>query len=80
MNQKLTLSLDKTAIERGKRFAAANGTSLSGLVETYLLLLDETGEIVDDVPISAKLQSLVGIGAGPRDEQDYRDHLEVKHA
>ena len=80
MNQKLTLSLDSAAIERGKRYAAANGTSLSGLVESYLLLLDDEGGIVDELPVSAKLQSLVGIGAGPHDGQDYRAHLEEKHA
>lgn len=33
---KLTLRLDESAIERGKQYAKANGTSLSKLVEQYL--------------------------------------------
>lgn len=80
MNQKLTLSLEQSAIRKGKDFAARNGTSLSQVVETFFLLLDGTGGVVDDVPVSSKLQSLVGIGAGPYDEQDYRRHREAKHA
>ena len=80
MNQKLTLSLDAQAIARGKEYAARQGISLSHVVETYLLLLDGQARLVGEVAVSPKLQSLVGIGAGPCDEQDYRAHLEAKHA
>lgn len=72
MNQKLTLSVDSAAVERGKNYAACQGVSLSGLVEDFLLFLDDEGDIVDSVPISPKLQSLVGIGAGSCDEASCR--------
>ncbi len=80
MNQKLTLCLDRDAIDRGKQFAADNGTSLSRMVETFFLLLDDSGDIVEDVPVSKKLMSLVGIGAGPCVEDDYREHLAARNA
>lgn len=79
MNQKLTLSIEQRAVERGKRFAAARGTSLSSVVESFLLLLDDADGTAQDLPVSPKLQSLVGIGAGPYDEQDFRRHSEAKH-
>ena len=79
MNQKLTLSVDSVAVDWGKGFAARNGTSLSGLVESFLLFLGDEGEIAAEVPVSAKLQSLIGIGSGPFDESDYRAHLEARH-
>ncbi len=79
MNKKLTLSVEESAILKGKSFAASNGATLSGLVETFLLLLGKDGQIVDDVPISSKLQSLVGIGSGATTEASYRRHLVEKN-
>ena len=76
MNRKLTLIMDERAIECGKRFAARNDASLSSVVETFLLLLDDGG--VDALPISSELQSLMGIGAGPVNEEDYRRHLKYR--
>ena len=70
MNRKLTLSVDEVAIESGKRFAASNGTSLSRMVETFLMLLGNTPEEDRLVSVSPKLMSLVGIGAGPVSEAD----------
>ncbi len=76
MNQKLTLSIEAQAIDRGKRYAKKSGRSLSSLVETFLLLLDtEKDEIVEQIPVSNKLASLVGIGAGPVNEADYKRHV-----
>ncbi len=80
MNQKLTLSVDNVAVEAGKRFAAKSQKSLSRLVEDYLLLLGDDGAVTDDILISSKLRSLVGIGSGPYDERDYRAHLERRNA
>lgn len=75
MNQKLTLSVDQTAIARGKRFSRENGRSLSSVVEDFLLLLEPSGEIDQEVPVSGKLSSLVGIGSGSISEADYKSHL-----
>ena len=74
MNQKLTLSIEQSAIKRGKQYAQKQGRSLSSMVEDFLLLLGSEGASDEAVPISSKLSSLVGIGAGPISEVDYRAH------
>lgn len=74
MNQKLTLSIEQDAIARGKLFAKQQGRSLSSVVEDFLLLLEPAGSAKEDIPISSKLSSLVGIGAGPVTEEDYKRH------
>lgn len=76
MNQKLTLSIDSAAIARGKNYAKKNGRSLSSMVESFLLLLDdESGEVQSQIPISSKLMSLVGISEGKTTKEDYKRHL-----
>lgn len=77
MNVKLTLSLDKEAVEKGKRFAASQNTSLSQVVQTYFIMLDRND--LDALPVSQKLESLLGVGAGNFDETDYRDHVDRKY-
>lgn len=49
MKTKLTLSIDKRATDRAKRYAKKRGKSLSQLIENYLLGLDTEREptIVD---------------------------------
>jgi len=79
MNTKLTLRLDSEAINRGKQFAKQQGTSLSQLVQEYFLLLGDNDNIVEMVPVSAKLHSLLGIGSDSYDETDYLTHLIEKH-
>ncbi|MEG0620474.1 MAG: DUF6364 family protein [Raoultibacter sp.] len=79
MNVKLTLRMDEEAVEVGKRFAAENSKSLSQLVCDYFLMLDATNAFVEEVPVSRKLHSLVGVGVGDCDERDYRLHLEAKN-
>ncbi len=74
MNQKLTLSIEQNAIACGKRYAKEQGRTLSSVVEDFLLLLDSQGSIQEEVPISPKLSSLVGVGAGPVDEMSFRAH------
>lgn len=76
MNQKLTLSIDSAAISRGKSYAKKNGRSLSSMVENFLLLLDDdTDALREQIPVSNKLMSLVGIAQGPTTEDDYKRHL-----
>ena len=73
MNQKLTLSIDSSAIARGKDYAKRNGRSLSSMVESFLLLLNEDdNDIREQIPVSSKLMSLVGIGEGDITEDDYK--------
>lgn len=72
---KLTLSINEQAIESGKRYASAQGRTLSSIVESYL----ETLGSVQSTPLAAPVQALMGIGRGPADESDYRRHLLEKH-
>lgn len=75
MNQKLTLSIDSAAITRGKSYAKKNGRSLSSMVENFLLLLDDTDTPLEQIPVSNKLMSLVGIAKGTTSEDDHKRHL-----
>ncbi len=74
MNQKLTLSIEQSAITRGKHYAKQHGRTLSSVVEDFLLLLDQHDEKQENMPLSSTLCSMVGIGAGPVSEEDHRAH------
>ena len=92
MKTKLTLRLDDAVVARAKAYAAARGTSVSGLVEDYFRLVASGG---DGGPPEAPAEtaapdwraslppitrSLVGIAEGVDvTEEDYKRHLEEKH-
>ncbi len=78
MNQKLTLSIEQQVITQGKLYAKQQGRSLSSLVESFLLSLGPADVIEEEIPISAQLSSLVGIGTGATTEEDYRAHRIAK--
>jgi len=59
MDTKLTLKLDKEAIERAKHYAESRGLSLSRVVESYFLRLTESEE-----PSPEKLKGVVAELAG----------------
>lgn len=44
MTSKLTLSIDKTVVEEAKKFAIENNTSLSKLIENYLVRLTQDND------------------------------------
>lgn len=73
---KLTLSVDEDVVQRAKRFAAANDTSVSRLVEDYLgglaPPLDLTG-------VPEHIVSLIGIAEGA-DPDGYKKHLVRKYS
>lgn len=82
MDAKLTLKLDKEAIEQAKRYAERRGLSLSRVVERYFLRLGETEE-----PPREKLKGVVAELAGvlkgaeigdPR--EDYTGYLRKKYS
>ena len=57
MNAKLTLQVDKSVIERAKKYAAETGRSLSEIIENYLNNLTESNA---KQKISPKLKKIVG--------------------
>jgi Family of unknown function (DUF6364) len=72
---KLTLSVDEAVVKRAKRYAAAQGTSVSKLVERYLDLMARPFEMSDAPPV---LRLLRGSARGARAE-GYRKHLDRKY-
>ena len=75
--QKLTLSVDAAVIDRAKRYAEAQGTSVSRLVETMLDLIATPTPSAGNAPapVLARLRGSLKRGA----VRDYRRHLEQKY-
>jgi hypothetical protein len=80
MTSKLTLSVEKSVIEKAKMYAKKTGRSLSELIEKYLdsITSDENSE--DE--ISSKLKKIVGAVKLPEnfdEDKELRSYLEKKH-
>jgi len=73
---KLTLSVDDAVVARAKRYAKQNGTSVSAMVEAYLLAVDEpAARGAHDAPI---LRSLRG-SLKKADPAGYKRYLAAKY-
>jgi len=73
---KLTLSVNERVVERAKRYAKAQGTSVSGLVERMLDLAAAPRERPGETPrVLAKLRGSLKRGS----VSDYRKYLEQKY-
>jgi hypothetical protein len=71
---KLTLSIEKSLITKGKSFAKNTGRSLSELVEHYLDTL--TSEKTDNEHISPKLKKIIGAVKLPEDFDEEKELAE----
>ena len=60
MSTKLTLTIDKTVIEEAKKYAKAQGRSLSKLIEEYLKSVSSGEQKIDDSQLSPITKSLYG--------------------
>jgi formiminotetrahydrofolate cyclodeaminase len=79
MTTKLTLTVEKSIIERAKIYAKNTGRSLSELVEKYLESITEDN---GNQKISPKLKKIIGAVTLPKDfdeEKELRSYLEKKH-
>ena len=79
MTTKLTLTVEKTVIDRAKAYAKKTGRSLSELIESYLENITEENHTSD---LSPKLKKLVGSVKLPADfdeEKELRSAIEKKH-
>ncbi len=79
MTTKLTLTVEKSVIERAKLYAKNTGRSLSELIENYLITITE--ESIDG-ELSPKLQKIVGVVSLPEnfdEKEELRSALEKKH-
>ncbi len=81
MDKKLTLSLNQEIIERAKKFAKENNTSLSKMIESYFDSLTER-KSKDEIKTTPLVKSLSGVVDLPEDF-DYKQyrakHLLKKH-
>jgi len=79
MTTKLTLTVEKTVIERAKSYAKKTRRSLSELIENFLETNTEENNNTD---LSPKLQKLVGSVKLPEDfdeKKELRSAIEKKH-
>ncbi|MES2446941.1 MAG: DUF6364 family protein [Bacteroidota bacterium] len=79
MTAKLTLTVEKTTIEKAKHYAKNTGRSLSELVEKYL---ETITDVKEEKAISPKLKKIFGAVTLPDDfdeEKELRSYLENKH-
>ena len=58
MNTKLTLTIEKSLIDKAKKYAKGKGRSLSDIVENYLkvIIKDDTPKVIDSTPITSSLR------------------------
>ena len=80
MDTKLTLKLEQSVIEKAKDYAKRQKTSLSRLIENYLLNI--TDEEATQEKITPLVRSLSGIIDLPDDydhKKDYADYLAKKY-
>jgi hypothetical protein len=79
MSTKLTLTVEKSIIERAKVYAKNTGRSLSELIENYLTILTQEK---DEAQLSPKLKKIVGSVNLPSnfdDDKELRSYFEEKH-
>jgi len=74
---KLTIRIERATLERAKRYARQHGTSLTRLVTTHLERLGAADEAAGQAPVTRRL---TGVLSPEASLQDFRDHLERKHA
>jgi hypothetical protein len=80
MTTKLTLTVEKTVIEKAKSYAKKTGRSLSELIEKYLENI--TSNEKNENELSPKLRKIVGAVKLPinfDEEKELRSYLEKKH-
>jgi hypothetical protein len=79
MTTKLTLTVEKAVIKRAKSYAKVSGKSLSEHIEQYLETLTQEN---NTLPISPKLQKLIGAVKLPKDfdeKKELQNYLEKKY-
>jgi len=81
VNTKLTLTIEKSVIEKAKSYAKQSGRSLSDLIESYLKELTDTPEkIEEEVPEAFKgLFGIVDLPASLDDKARIREIMSEKH-
>lgn len=82
MQAKLTLSIEKSVIEKAKEFAKRNHTSLSQLIEDYFSGITEKESNDNNDGISPQVRKLMGVIKLPTDfdpKKERQEYLEQKY-
>ncbi len=82
MNSKLTLKLNKRAIEKAKKYARKNKQSLSGIVENYFNMISnkETTDEIEISPNILELSGIINLAGGINIKEAYGKHIEEKYS
>ena len=75
---RITLLLDRKAIERGLRYSQLHGSDISEVVSELLTRLPIEGDQPKE-ELTPTVRRLFGIIHARVSPQDYRDHLAEKH-
>jgi hypothetical protein len=80
METKLTLRLQKKVIDQAKEYANDHETSLSKLVENYLLAItEESGSTENISPLVKSLSGVSQLQGNEELKRDYHKHLDEKY-
>lgn len=80
MDKKLTLSLDKSIIERAKTYAKSNNISVSKLIESYLKSLTSKQEqTIEITPLVESLSGVISMDKNFDFKEDYTEFLIDKY-
>lgn len=82
MNAKLTLKLDKSAIEHAKHYAQKTNQSLSSLVQNYFNLISEKTVVKkDDIsPMVREMSGIIKINKPFNHKNEYHKHIMKKYS
>lgn len=73
---KLTVRVPRSLLENAKRYAEANDTTLTALIEAYLRHIPAQTPL-ENAPLVQRLSGILSQQVSP---EDYRKHLEEKYA
>lgn len=80
MDTKLTLKLEQTIIEKAKEYAKTHKTSLSKLIENYLLnITNEKGKEEKITPLVKSLSGIIELTEDFNHKKDYAGFLMNKY-
>lgn len=82
MNTKLTLKLNKKAIDRAKKYAQKNKQSLSVMVEKYFNLISDKHSIteIEISPNVLELSGIINLSKNINIREVYGKHIEEKYS
>jgi hypothetical protein len=81
MDTKLTLSMDKNIIEQAKKYARRKNTSLSNLIENYLVSVTKNSDEGESTisPLVKSLSGVIKLDKKANPKKQYTDFLAKKY-